>query len=102
MNKYKNIKTVVDGITFDSKKEAKEYRILKLSQLAKEFDSFECQRSFKLEINGQLICTYIADFVTFKNGEIFEVLDAKGVKTPAYNLKKKLMKAILGIEIKEL
>lgn len=99
MNKYRNIKTVVDGITFDSKAESAYYGMLKLRKMAKDIDDFKMQVPFKLGVNGQLICTYVADFVTTK-GETIEVIDVKGFVTPEFKLKQKLMKALFDIEIK--
>ena len=65
--------------------------------------NLELQVRFALEVNGQKICTYIADFRYEKenaNGNWETIIeDAKGVETPEFKLKKKLMKACLGIEI---
>ena len=55
---------------------------------------------YPLRVNGALIGHYIADFVYWENDERV-VEDCKGVKTPIYRIKCKLMKAIYGIEIKE-
>lgn len=104
MNKYRNIKTVVDGITFDSKKEAAYYGTLKMRVLAKEIDYIATQKPFNLVVNEIHICNYVADFVTFKNHEIFEVIDVKSKITaslPVYRLKKRLMLALYSIEIIE-
>jgi len=51
-------------------------------------------------VAGQHICTYRADFAYDENGARV-VEDAKGVRTPAYRLKAKLMKAVFNIEIRE-
>lgn len=105
MSKYKAVKTTVDGITFDSKKEAKRYGELKLLEKAGQISHLRLQHKWPLEINGFLICTYKCDFYYhehFKDGGWDEVVeDVKGMKTPIYKLKKKLMKAIHGIEILE-
>jgi hypothetical protein len=54
-----------------------------------------------VEVQGKLICTYVADFKYLENGkEVVE--DVKGFKTPVYKLKKKLVEAIYGIEIIEI
>jgi len=103
--KYKNIKTVVNGITFDSKKEAGYYNVLRLKEKAKLIDSFDLQVKFNLIVNGHSIGFYKADFVTFKDGKIFEVIDVKSEMTkklPVYRLKKKLMKAIYDFDIVEI
>jgi len=99
--KYKNEPTWVDGIRFDSKKEAKRYQELKLLEQAHEIWNVHRQVEFPLTVMNQHICNYVADFVYLDNdgGQVVE--DVKGVKTREYKLKKKLMKAIYGIEIKE-
>jgi hypothetical protein len=92
----------MDGILFSSKKEMKRYQDLKLLFHYGKIGSLELQPRFKLEVNGQLICTYVADFryVDLSSMKIV-IEDSKGFKTPDYRLKKKLMKAILNIEIQE-
>lgn len=101
LNKYRNKKTVVDGITFDSQKEAKRYGELKLLEHAGVITDLQLQPPFKLEVHGVKICTYRADFRYTENGKDV-VEDVKGVLTPVYRIKKKLMFAIYGIEIKEI
>lgn len=104
-SKYGNVKTVVDGITFDSRKEADYYRELKLREAAGEISCLALQRSYVLCANDVKICTYKADFVyleTMPAGPPRQVVvDVKGVKTPVYKLKKKMMLAIYGIDITE-
>ena len=103
--KYNNVKTEINGILFDSKKEAKYYGILKLKQKAKLIDSFEMQVKFDIIVNNHKIGFYKADFVTFKDGKIFEVIDVKSEitkKLPVYRLKKKLIKALYGFDIVEI
>lgn len=100
-NKYRAIKTTLDGITFDSKKEANRYAILKLREKTGSISHLELQPQFKVEINGRKICTYRADFqyidknVKGVDGQFgaMVVEDVKGVKTPVYRLKKKLVEA---------
>jgi hypothetical protein len=104
-NKYNNIKTVINGITFDSKKEAAYYGILKLKQKAGLIDSFQMQVKYDLTVNGIKIGFYKADFVTFKEGKVLDVIDVKSEMTkklPVYRLKKKLIKAIYGFDIIEI
>lgn len=99
-SKYNARKTTVDGITFDSKFEAERYSILKIMEKGGLIHSLELQVKFSISINDMKICDYVADFVYFENEKRI-VEDAKGVKTPEYKLKKKLMKAVLGIDILE-
>lgn len=101
--KYGNKKTVVDGITFDSKWESQRYLYLKSLEKAGRVQNLELQPRFLIIINGQKICTYVADFRYDKedaegNWEHI-VEDAKGVETTEFKLKKKLMKAVHNIEI---
>ena len=101
-NKYRNQPTMVDGIKFQSKREARRYGELKLLQRANKIEHLTLQRSFALEVNGQLVTTYIADFDYFEvdTGQ-WVVEDVKGLRTPVYQLKKALMRACRGIEIRE-
>ena len=105
-SKYKNIKTEVDGILFDSKKEANRYAELKLLQRAKQISDLRLQICFEI-IPQQVICgkkhraiKYIADFTYLENG-ITICEDSKGFRTDAYMLKKRLMKQIHGIDVRE-
>ena len=96
-SKYNSKKTVVDGITFSSKKEAKRYEELKLLLQSGDILNIELQPKFPIIINGVKVCTYIADFKYFDNKlKDFIVEDVKGFKTPVYNLKKKLLLATYG------
>ena len=101
MNKYRAVRTVAHGRTFASKKEARRAAALILMERAGKIRGLEFQVSYQLTVNGTKIGKYIADFVyTDERGrEVVE--DAKGVLTPVYRLKKKLMRAIHGIEIQE-
>lgn len=119
-NKYGNKKAKHDGIIFDSRRERNRYIILSALQRAGEISDLRMQVSFELipavyetvekqlktkvkmvERCVQKATHYIADFVyKDKDGNIV-VEDAKGMKTKEYILKKKMMRAFLGIEIKE-
>lgn len=101
-SKYRNVKTTIDGIPFDSRAEARRYADLKLLARAGEITNLEIQPKFDITINGVKICTYIADFryVEFGSNEVV-VEDVKGVRTPVYNLKKRLIKATHGVDITE-
>jgi len=99
-NKYRAKRTIIDGILFHSKGEANRYCELKLLEKVGKIKDLKLQVPFKIYIKEILICKYIADFVYFEDSkEVVE--DFKGVKTASYNLKKKLMKAVHNIEIKE-
>lgn len=100
LNKYRARKTVIDGITFDSAKEARRYSELKLLERGKAISQLKLQVVYHLMIGEQLICKYRADFAYVEKGKIV-VEDCKGFRTPEYKIKKKLMRALHGIEILE-
>jgi glutamine synthetase type III len=118
LTKYGNKKVVYDGILFDSKKELSRYKVLKILEKNGTISDLRLQVSYELiptiyetkfvqlktkEVTrvAQKAVHYVADFVyKDENGnEIVE--DAKGVRTKEYILKKKMMRAFLGIAIKE-
>lgn len=99
-NKYNAQRTLLDGVCFDSKAEAAYYACLKLRQKAGEVEDVEMQRSYALTINGVLVCTYRADFVFWDVAmKRRRVIDVKGVVTPVFRIKQKLMKACHGLEV---
>ena len=103
-NKYRNIPTERDGITFASKKEATHYQQLKLRQYAGEIGEIDLQPRYPLIVNGMLIGTYIADFryPELPSGRVC-VIDVKSAatRTPVYRLKKKLVHALYNVTIIE-
>ena len=120
MPKYKNKTMCVNGIEFQSRKEGRRYVIL-LDMLSKGLISdLRLQVKYVLiptqrepdkvgvkggKKKGKLIekeCAYYADFVYFdkRTGETV-VEDVKGVRTPEYKLKRKLMLYVHGIRIKD-
>ena len=86
-----------DGIVFDSKAEMHRYRELELMRANGLVSFFLMQVPFRLPGNVR----YFADFMVFYPDGHWEVQDKKGVKTALYILKKKQVKAIYGIEIRE-
>ena len=100
-SKYRAVKTEVDGITFDSKREAARYMELMLMQRAGEIKRLELQPKYDCVVNGKKICTYRAYF-RYSTNENSIVEDVKGMKTPVYKLKKKLVEALYpGVIIQE-
>jgi hypothetical protein len=99
-SKYHNKKTEIDGIVFDSKREANRWVELQYMEKAGAISGLSRQVPFKLEVNGILVCVYKSDFAYVEQGE-YVVEDAKGMKTDVYRIKKRLMWACLGIEIRE-
>ena len=112
-------KIEVDGIVFDSKKEAKRYSELLLLEKAGAIQDLQRQVKFVLipaqrepdiigkkggRKPGKLIereCAYFADFVYTENGQTI-VEDTKGIRTTEYIIKRKLMLHVHGIRITEL
>lgn len=105
MHKYNAKKTVVDGIKFDSKKEAERYKELKALELVGKIDRLELQPRFLLQdgfrYEGKAIrkIEYVADFL-YRDLSTYELVveDVKGVKTDVYKLKKKLFLKRYGDE----
>ena len=99
--KYNAQKTVIDGIAFDSKREAGRYNVLRLLQLAGEISNLEIQPEFVLQaafIDAQgkkhRAIKYRADFRYFDHASGKQIVeDVKGMKTQVYRIKKKLLLA---------
>src|SRR3989304_5767939 len=98
MSKYRNVKTVIDGIKFDSKKEAARYQELKLLQKAGHISDLKLQQAYTIIVGDTKICRYISDF-TYTDLNSFKSVceDCKGFRTQTYIIKRKLMKACFGI-----
>ncbi len=101
-HKYHAKPIVIDGIRFASTAEGTRYANLKHMERAGMIEGLVLQPRFPLEVNGHRIGTYVADFLYYDNERQARVIeDVKGVRTPVYRLKKKLMLALHGIEITE-
>lgn len=102
MTKYRAQPTTIDGIRFASKREANRYSELKLLNLGGAISGLELQPKFPLVVNEQKIGTYVADFrYRDLSTDSLVTEDVKGVRTPTYKLKAKLVKALYGVEIVE-
>lgn len=96
MNKYHNKKTVVDGIKFDSAKEANRYKVLKYMEEQGEIAELHLQPKYVLQEGftnatwgKQRPIIYKADFEYRKDDKTI-VEDVKGMKTQVYKIKKKM------------
>lgn len=118
--KYKNKRVEFDGLIFDSLKEKRRYCELQILQkqgvisdlrlqvpyelLPAIYEDITIQLKTKTKTKRKLVqraTTYVADFVYTRDGkEVVE--DTKGFRTKEYELKKKMMRSLLGIEIQEL
>ena len=108
-NKYNNNKITLNGIKYDSKKEARRHQELLLLQRAGKITDLQRQVKYILipsqRIDGKVAereCSYIADFVyhDVESGKTV-VEDTKGFKTKDYIIKRKLMLHKHGIQITE-
>lgn len=97
-NKYRAQTVVTEEGRFASKKEYADWCALKLRERLGHITHLQRQVAFDLSINGHLITRYVADAVFFENGKRI-VADSKGVMTPEFKLKAKLMRAIYNIEV---
>lgn len=106
-SKFSNIKTKVDGHTFDSKKEAEFYGSLKLKKKEGLIKDFKIQVQYDILVNNIHIAYYYLDFEIQNNDDSFEYIDIKGkdkksnkfIKTGVFALKKRLVEAIYKIKI---
>lgn len=108
MNKYKASKVEIDGIKFDSKRESNRYLILKEQENKGEITNLQIHPLYELiprqVINGKVVerkCSYEADFSYYRDNKLV-VEDVKGVRTPEYIIKRKLMLYIHGIQVTEI
>ena len=99
-NKYGAKQAIVDGYTFASQREANRYRELRLLQKAGVITNLELQKRYSIKVNGVHVCDYISDFEYDENGK-HVVEDSKGVRTPVYKLKRRLVEAVYNVHILE-
>jgi len=104
-SKYRNVPIEIDGIRFDSKREAERWCQLKVRERAGEISHLERQPVFKLAIGDRPVlirskgypngrqAKYVADFAYF-DGENRVVEDAKGHRTRDFILKKAIVEAM--------
>mgnify|MGYP000962584560 CR=1 FL=1 len=101
--KYGNTKTERDGIRYDSAKESRVLADLETLERAGHIRDLRRQVPFAIVIDGIHVCDYVADAV-YMEGARRVVVDVKSEATrklPVYRLKRKLMAAVLGIEVEE-
>jgi hypothetical protein len=110
MSKYRNRKTTVDGVTYDSAKEARRSAELRLMERAGLISDLCAQVRYELipaqKRNGKVVerpVYYIADFVYQQDGEtVVEDIKSPATRTPQYIIKRKLMLWEFGIKIREM
>jgi len=93
MTKYSAKRTICGaGHIHDSKMEAARCDDLHVLQARGDIAGLEQQPVFRVEIGGKLMCRYVADFA-WKVADVRVIEDVKGMVTPMFNLKKKLVEA---------
>lgn len=96
-SKYGNVKKVVDGLKFDSIREANRFSELMLKHKSGLISKPILQYEFKL-----VGCSYVCDFLYFDyEKKDFVIEDVKGMLTKEYKIKAKQMKEIYNITILE-
>lgn len=109
-NKFNAKKTKVGDVILDSGGEAERYQQLLLLEKAGVVFDLKRQVRFPLIVNGRHIATkdklgrefplnYVADF-TYYESEAYVIEDFKGFDTPNSRLKRAIIEAILGVEIR--
>ena len=93
-NKYGARKTVVNGLNFQSRKEADRWLQLLWLETTGQIQNLKRQVRYPLRIDGKLTGHYIADFVYDEGANKEIVEDAKGMKTQLFNFKIKVFKAL--------
>jgi hypothetical protein len=97
-HKFNAKPTTIDDIGFSSRKEANRYCELKLLQQSGEVVFFLIQVPFRLP--GKV--KYICDFQIFWADGTVTFEDVKGVRTPMFILKKKMVEELYPVEILEI
>lgn len=95
-----------EGTTYMSKLEMNYRKHLDLLMTAERacdrVFSYKEQVPYEIKVNGKKICNYILDFEVKRLGNVTEYIDVKGISTPVYKLKKKLIEALYNIKITEI
>lgn len=99
MNKYRNIRTRVDGKNFASRREASRYTELRLLERAGRIEGLMTQVRLPLKVNGETVSHYVADFTYREDGQLV-IEDTKGFQTDVFKLKRKLVRVLYGVDIR--
>lgn len=102
--KYHNQPVEVDGVRFDSKREAERYGELVRAVQAGAIRSLEVHPRFPLVIHGIDTGDYVADFSYLTADGVAVVEDVKSAPTrklPTYRLKRRQVWALYAVEIRE-
>ena len=110
-HKYKAVATVVDGLRFASKAEARRYSELRMLERSGRISDMKTQPAFPIVIEGRPVrirsegfpngraVKYLADFSYLDAGGAMVVEDVKGMDTDVSRLKRALVEAIHGVRV---
>ena len=98
--KYGNRRTVVDGVAFASAAEARRWQELRLLEQAGQISELQRQPRYPLDVARERVGVYVGDFWYVRKDRP-TIEDVKGVRTPLYRLKAKLVHALYGLTITE-
>lgn len=108
-SKYGNRKIIIDGIKFDSVAEGARYLDLRALLACGDIEDLQMQVPFVLipkqkreDGKAERECKYLADFVYLNSNKQLVVEDVKGMKTPDYVMKRKLMLHVWNISVQEI
>lgn len=104
-SKYHNRRVTIDGVLFDSIREAGYWQGLQAQAATGEITELRRQVIFPLlcpiEDRAAMVATYVADFTYRDRRGALHVVDVKGVRTAIYKLKRKWLQLQDGIAIEE-
>lgn len=113
-SKFGNKKTVLDGVEHASQKQGLRWVLLRQMERDGKIWNLEREKEYRLEVNGKLVCKYVADHVYeeavppkhdgatgFYRTVVEDVKSPITRKNRAYRIKLKLMRAIHNIDIRE-
>jgi hypothetical protein len=103
--KYAAVPAVIDGVRFDSQKEARRYHELTILARLGAIDALTVHPRYPLLVNEVEVGTYVGDFryrVRATGATILEDVKSPATRTKLYRLKRRLVAAIYGIDIVEI
>lgn len=96
MNKYRNIKTYIGAVQFDSKKESNRFLELKMLEKSGVIQNLERQKRFEIvpKTKDERAVFFVADFTNIENDKLIceDVKSAITRKNSTYIIKRKLFK----------
>jgi uncharacterized protein DUF1064 len=105
-SKYKNVRTKIGDVVFDSQREARYFLVLKAREADGEITNLCCQEEFPLycpvfgeAVSSRQVAIYRSDFTFHDRDGVRHIVDAKGKKTQMFILKAKWLHLQMGIEI---